>query len=108
MQLTALGLNMHKACARGLILQFPFGANTMVQAMYCLYRLRQSETVVWNIVKMAGSFYDDWQELRMLKKFADQVRIDSAIPDWVKGDLRAVCAYELMRQMFGAPYSRYA
>lgn len=47
MQLTALGLNMHKACARGLILQFPFGANTMVQAMYCLYRLRQSETVVW-------------------------------------------------------------
>lgn len=59
------------------------------------------------IAKLGESFYDV-QEQRMLRMWCFQIRVESTLPSWLNGDLRDMCAYELMRQYFGAPFSRYA
>lgn len=106
--LASYGLNFHRCCARGLVLQFPWNANAVLQAFGRLVRVGQKEQVQWTILRVADTFHD-WQEERICAKFVEQVRAESSIPEWVAStELRTICAYELVRYLFGQPWNRYA
>lgn len=108
LQLASYGLNLHTCCSRGLVLQFTWNANAILQAIGRLPRPGQKESVEWRIIRVADTFYD-FQEARMCAKFVEQLRVESSIPAWIDTpELRTVCAYEVVRYLFGQPWNRFA
>ena len=108
LQLASFGLNLHRCCSRGLVIQFTWTANQILQAIGRLPRPGQKEAVEWRILRVADTFYDI-QEEKLTDKFVAQLRVESDIPDWIKDHtLRTICAYEIVRHLLGQPWNRYA
>ena len=101
------GLNLHRACHRGIILQLPSSWDKMDQGFGRLERVGQKNSVRWNIIVPDPTFYA-WQESRLCKKgatkLATQVELHPALP----AHLKEVILYELMREKYGMAWSRYA
>lgn len=56
MKLAPYGLNMHRNCCRGLILQYSWSGNAMMQAVGRLTRPGRVKRVIWRIIKAGGTF----------------------------------------------------
>lgn len=108
MALGSLGMNLHHACRSGMIIEWPPNAPTVSQTIGRLWRLgaEQAGTINWDIVKTSDSL-DSYQESRLMHKQAVVLAAEGNIPDQITGQLRLICAYELLREMFGQEFNRY-
>lgn len=106
LQLSAFGLNLHKACHRGIILESPVNLSHTIQALGRLYRLGQTEDVEWKILLCRDTF-DSYFEARNLAKFVTTLTSEGHIPSQIQGEHRVVCAYEILRDQLGQACSRY-
>ncbi|KAL6693655.1 P-loop containing nucleoside triphosphate hydrolase protein [Trichoderma pleuroticola] len=107
LQLSAFGVNLHKACHRGLILEQPNNQAILLQAQGRLWRIGQTHDVHWKILYCRDSF-DCYIESRNLEKYATTLAAESGIDPRIKGEARVICAFEIMRQHLGQPCSRYS
>ncbi|PNP56079.1 hypothetical protein THARTR1_03604 [Trichoderma harzianum] len=107
LQLSAFGVNLHKACHRGLILEQPNNQAILLQAQGRLWRIGQTHDVHWKILYCRDSF-DCYIESRNLEKYATTLAAESGIDSRIKGEARVICAFEIMRQHLGQPCSRYS
>ncbi|OIW31534.1 hypothetical protein CONLIGDRAFT_678009 [Coniochaeta ligniaria NRRL 30616] len=77
MALASVGLNLHHACHRGIVVQFPNSANNVLQAIARLVRPGQKYPVEWILLKVIISYYDQ-QELAMVVKYCRQLRVEGS------------------------------
>ncbi|KAH6610611.1 hypothetical protein Trco_000631 [Trichoderma cornu-damae] len=106
LQLSALGVNFHRACHRGLILEIPTNASTLLQATGRLWRIGQKKNVKWKILYARNSF-DAAVEWRNLEKYATVLASEGNIDERIKGEARSICAFEIARRQLGQSCSRY-
>ncbi|KAK0759222.1 hypothetical protein N5P37_008104 [Trichoderma harzianum] len=107
LQLSAFGVNLHKACHRGLILEQPISQAILLQAQGQLWRIGQKHDVHWKILYSRDSF-DCYIESHNLEKYATTLAAESGIDPRIKGEARVICAFEIMRQHLGQSCSRYS
>ncbi|KAL7955900.1 P-loop containing nucleoside triphosphate hydrolase protein [Trichoderma compactum] len=107
LQLSAFGVNLHKACHRGLILEQPINQAILLQAQGRLWRIGQKHDVHWKILYSRDSF-DGYIESHNLEKYATTLAAESGIDPRIKGEARVICAFEIMRQHLGQSCSRYS
>ncbi|KAL6901178.1 hypothetical protein GGI43DRAFT_383518 [Trichoderma evansii] len=101
------GLNLHTACSKGLLINMPFSANTILQIHGRLNRLGQTKAVKWHNLKVKNSFHDH-QERVLLTKWSHQLSAEANLPSWITGTLKEVVLFELMKAYFNHPFNRYA
>ncbi|KAL5085555.1 hypothetical protein Trisim1_010169 [Trichoderma cf. simile WF8] len=107
LQLSAFGVNLHKACHRGLILEQPINQAILLQAQGRLWRIGQKHDVHWKLLYTRDSF-DCYIESRNLEKYATTLAAESGIDPRIKGEARVICVFEIMRQHLGQSCSRYS
>lgn len=106
LQLSAFGLNLHKAWHRGIIVESPINLSHTIQALGRLQRLGQSHDVEWKILLCRDTF-DSYFETRNMAKFVTTLTAEGRIPSQIQGEHRVVCAYEILREQLGQACSRY-
>ena len=106
LQLSAFGVNFHKACHRGIIVESPINLSHELQALGRLYRIGQREEVEWKILLCRDSF-DSCFETRSLAKFVTTLVAEGQMPAQIQGENRVICAWEILRAQLGQACSRY-
>jgi hypothetical protein len=106
MELSSYGLNLQKACRRGVFVQFTFSSNAVLQAICRLIRPGQEGEVEWGLLK-CGLTYNDYQEADMAAKFIHQLKLEGRIPESINhlDNFKVNYAYDNFREIFGQPYS---
>lgn len=105
-QLSAFGVDFHFACHTGIMLEEPINTGTAVQAMGRLWRLGQTQDVRFYKV-ICQDTYDSVMEARNLEKYAVALTAENDIDSRITGQHRLICAYEMIRQIFGQSHNRY-
>ncbi|KAG8159684.1 hypothetical protein KVR01_010321 [Diaporthe batatas] len=100
------GMNMHRACNWGIMVNIDDSAAKTQQIMARLYRIGSEKTVRWFIVIQAASFARV-QELFCHTKQVKNLSVTGRLPLEITGDLRAIMCYEVAREQFGAVESKY-
>ncbi|KAH6605463.1 hypothetical protein Trco_007170 [Trichoderma cornu-damae] len=107
LQLSAFGVNFHKACHRGLILELPTNLAIVLQAQGRLWRIGQKHNVRWKIVYARHTF-DAYIEDRNMEKYATTLAAEGNIHPDIQEEARIICAFEIMRRQLGQGCSRYS
>lgn len=107
LQLSAFGLNFHKCCHRGLIMELPANLAIVLHAQGRLWRIGQVHDVKWTILYARHTF-DRYIEDRNLEKYATTLAAESSIDSKIKDEARIICAFEILRQQLGQGCSRYS
>ncbi|KAI0185230.1 hypothetical protein EV127DRAFT_515486 [Xylaria flabelliformis] len=102
MDLSAYGLNLHKACCKGIILQWPWNANHLLQILGRLPRIGQKRFVEWVIFHMPGTIYDKMQTI-VWSKYIKQLAVESKIPKELSGVWAELAAYGKIYELFNLP-----
>lgn len=89
--LNAYGVDFHRACHTGLMLEEPQNTATAIQAVGRLYRFGQEHQVNFRRVIQRDT-YDSAMEARNVHKFASNIAADANIDDRITGHLRLICA----------------
>lgn len=106
MQLSAFGVNFHKACSRGIVVEFPLNFTILLQTFGRLWRIGQESKVVWDLLYQRDS-YDCAIEARNIEKYVSVLMAEGCIDGRIKGEARAIVAYEIIRQILNESCSRY-
>ncbi|KAI0096176.1 hypothetical protein F4776DRAFT_669579 [Hypoxylon sp. NC0597] len=106
MDLSAFGLNLHNACHKGIIVQWPWSANHLMQILGRLPRIGQKRYVEWIIYTMPGTLYDSMQTI-VWSKYARQLAVESRIHEDVRGVLADIASYTLLFNLFSMPHHRW-
>ncbi|KAI0377893.1 P-loop containing nucleoside triphosphate hydrolase protein [Hypomontagnella monticulosa] len=106
MDLSAFGLNLHGACNKGIVVQWPWSANYLLQVLGRLPRIGQRRHVEWIIYTMPGTLYDNMQSI-IWAKYTRQLAVESRIHEDVCGVLADIAAYTLIFNLFSMPYHRW-
>lgn len=106
MQLSAFGVNYHKACWLGIIMESACNMSVEIQSTGRLWRIGQDHKVEWERLICRGSF-DSAIESRNMEKYATTLTAEGQIDPRLKGEARVITAYEIMRRQFGQACSRY-
>lgn len=106
LQLSAFGVNFHKAYHRGITVENAINLSHELQALDRLYRIGQREDVEWKILLCRNSF-DSYVETRSLAKFVTTLVAEGQIPAQIQGENRMICAWEILRHQLGQECSRY-
>ncbi|KAI0423822.1 hypothetical protein F5Y09DRAFT_354502 [Xylaria sp. FL1042] len=106
MDLSAYGLNLHKACCKGMVIQWPWNANHLLQILGRLPRIHQQRFVEWVILHMPGTVYDKMQTI-VWSKYTKQLAVESKIPDAVTGMWADIAAHGLIHKLFNLPHNRW-
>lgn len=101
------GLNIHPCYCRGIIIQSPNSEAVKEQIVGRLPRKGQKYPVEWVVIMMRDS-YDAPLELRRLKKYLPQARVDNLVPEHIKtAELKNLVACEIMKIRWSLPFNRY-
>ncbi|KAK4136002.1 hypothetical protein BT67DRAFT_440134 [Trichocladium antarcticum] len=84
MSLSSAGLNLHKCCRRGLILQYPWNWPTVLQTMGRLFRIGANKVVDWTILHVTSTVYDVMED-RINRKYCEQLQVGSSHPHLYQG-----------------------
>ncbi|RFU76606.1 hypothetical protein TARUN_5632 [Trichoderma arundinaceum] len=106
LQLSAFGLNLHKSCHRGIIMELPPNHSTLLSALGRLWRIGQKHDVDWEILITRHSF-DSFMEANVMEGYATTLAAVGRIDTAITGEARKICAYEIMRRQLGQECSRY-
>jgi hypothetical protein len=105
--LSMAGLNLHKACSRGILLQYAWNYWAILQALGRLKRMDQKEIVTWYIVMCSGT-YSMVMEDKMCRKIVPEILFTGRIPAWVTTpNLKTVIAYNILRLKVCHPFNRF-
>ncbi|KAM6484740.1 hypothetical protein HDV62DRAFT_379126 [Trichoderma sp. SZMC 28011] len=107
MNIMSMGVNLHTACCKGVLVNMHFDAKTILQIYGRLNRLGQKNAVKWHNLKIKNSFHDH-QERVLLTEWSQQLSAETSLPDWISGALREVALFELMKAYMNHPFNRYA
>ncbi|KAH0524312.1 hypothetical protein TsFJ059_006841 [Trichoderma semiorbis] len=103
----SMGVNLHTACCKGVLVNMHFDAKTILQIYGQLNRLGQKNAVKWHNLKIKNSFHDH-QERVLLTEWFQQLSAETSLPDWISGALSGVVLFELMKAYMNHPFNRYA
>ncbi|KAI0448461.1 hypothetical protein F5B21DRAFT_497473 [Xylaria acuta] len=106
MDLSAYGLNLHKCCCKGIIIQWPWNANHLLQILGRLPRIGQMRFVEWVIFHMAGTIYDKMQTI-VWSKYVKQLAVESKISNSLTGVWAEVAAHGKIQELFNLPHNRW-
>ncbi|KAI0547241.1 hypothetical protein F4679DRAFT_374988 [Xylaria curta] len=106
MELSAWGLNLHTACCRGIVVQWPWSVNQLIQILGRLPRIAQLRWVEWIIYNMAGTMYHRMQSI-VFSKYVHQLAVESRIPKAIHGVPAAIAGYTLIQKLFNMPHHLY-
>ncbi|KAM0425351.1 hypothetical protein ACHAPT_009407 [Fusarium lateritium] len=106
LQLGAFGINLHRACSTAIIVEQPPNIPTLLQAIDRLWRIGQDKPVQVFILHLQSS-YDSFVDAHNLEKHAHALTAEADIDTRITGELRLVCAYEMMRRLLGQETDRY-
>ena len=105
--LSMAGLNLHRNCCRGIVVQYSWNYWSLFQVFGRLYRMGQPRVVRWHIVMCSGT-YSMVLEDKMCRKIVPEILFTGRIPEWIKGTtLRLMVAYEILRMKFAHPFNRF-
>ncbi|GAB1309796.1 hypothetical protein MFIFM68171_00006 [Madurella fahalii] len=108
MSLSSAGLNLHKCCCRGIILQYPWNWPTIHQTIGRISRIGGKKIVDWVILHVTGTMYDVMED-KINRKYCEQLRLEARIPAFIKSiHLQRMVAYEIIKMSFGQPFNRYS
>lgn len=103
MALDAFGVNYHACCSYGIILELPENATMLLQA---ISRPDSPGEFFWDILICRGTF-DSYQESCLMAEQASILAAGTQIPEEIKGQLRIICAYEILRVCLGQQVNLY-
>ncbi|XXG99542.1 hypothetical protein Hte_005881 [Hypoxylon texense] len=106
MDLSAFGLDLHECCHKGIIVQWPWSANHLLQILGRLPRIGQKRYVEWVIYTMPGTLYDRMQTI-IWSKYIRQLAVESRIHENVRGVLADIASYTLLFNLFSMPHHRW-
>ncbi|KAI1765259.1 hypothetical protein GGR53DRAFT_281151 [Hypoxylon sp. FL1150] len=106
MDLSAFGLDLHGSCNKGIVVQWPWSANHLLQMLGRLPRIGQKRHVEWIIYTMPGTLYDRMQAI-VWSKYVRQLAVESRIHDTVRGVLADITSYTLLFNLFSMPHHRW-
>lgn len=106
LQLSAFGLNLHKSCHRGIIMELPSNHATLLNAIGRLWRIGQKHDVNWEIL-MARHSFDAYIETSIMSKYCNILAVTGRIDAAIAGEAQRISAFEIMRQQLGQECSRY-
>ncbi|TRX87937.1 hypothetical protein FHL15_011169 [Xylaria flabelliformis] len=106
MELSAWGLNLHNACCRGIVVQWPWSVNQLIQILGRLPRIGQIRWVEWVIYNMSGTMYHRMQSI-VFSKYVHQLAVESRIPKSLHGVPAAIAGYSLIQTLFNMPHHLY-
>ena len=101
------GVDFHRQCHHGYLLEEPRNLSMAMQVIGRLYRIGQEHDVVFKKVVLRNS-YDSALELIGLKKYADIIAADATIDPRITGELRRVVGFYLLQRYFGQQSSRFS
>ncbi|KAH7313613.1 P-loop containing nucleoside triphosphate hydrolase protein [Stachybotrys elegans] len=105
--ISAFGLDFHRDCSTGIIVESSHSLNTEIHCMGRLLRKNQKENVHWYRLYMQDSF-DGFVEAKNMEKMAGTMAADAAIDERITGEARYLVAYEMMREYLGQSVNRYS
>ncbi|KAI0467902.1 hypothetical protein F4859DRAFT_524740 [Xylaria cf. heliscus] len=103
MDLSAWGLNLHASCCKGIVVQWPWSANQLIQILGRLPRISQKRWVEWVIYNVPGTMYHRMQSI-VFSKYVHQLAIESKIPKSVRGFPATIAGYSLIQGLFNMPH----
>ncbi|KAF2969221.1 hypothetical protein GQX73_g4328 [Xylaria multiplex] len=106
MDLSAYGLNLHKSCCKGIVIQWPWNANHLIQILGRLPRIGQWRFVEWVIFHIPGTIYDKMQTI-VWSKYVRQLAVESKISSKVIGVWATIAAHGYIYKLFNLPYNRW-
>jgi hypothetical protein len=107
MEVSGTGINLHKDCCRGLMMQLPNQVAKKVQGKGRLHRLGQKDEVSWYVLMPAHGIAA-WDEKKMWVKFLPELASMVELPALVTGKLRDIILWELIRVQNAHSFNRYA
>jgi hypothetical protein len=107
MLVAGYGINFHNCCHTGIVIGSNWNQGNTDQVINRLIRLGQTKPVRWYLLRITDSF-NSVQEAIAMRKWVRQLCAEGAIPEYIKGNLRLVYAYELARARLRQPWNRYA
>ncbi|KAH8878519.1 hypothetical protein GQ53DRAFT_102610 [Thozetella sp. PMI_491] len=108
MNLSAAGLNLHRVCSRGLILQYAWNWSTIFQTFGRLERIGQRKKVQWTILHVRSTYYDVALH-KMNLKMVEQLVLEARLPAHVTHPvLQRVLGHEILRSLASLPFNHYA
>ncbi|KAF3068361.1 putative snf2 family helicase protein [Daldinia childiae] len=105
-ELSACGINLHKSCCKGILVQWPWSCNNLVQTLGRLPRIGQQRPVQWVTFNVAGTMYDRMQTI-IWSKYIPQLGVESTIPDTIHNEPAKIAAYTILSLLFNMPFNRY-
>lgn len=106
MRLLGTGVDLHGCCSKGAIIGWGLSPMLMHQTIGRLVRLGQREAVRIHLIKVKNSYHDNLERL-LVRKWALQQSTKIRLPSWLKGALREVCVYEMIKTAWNQPFNRY-
>ncbi|XXG99537.1 hypothetical protein Hte_005876 [Hypoxylon texense] len=106
MELSAFGLNLHKSCNKGIVVQYPWSANHLMQILGRLPRIGQARVVEWVIYHVSNTLYDRMQTI-IYSKYVRQLAVESRIDDSVRSVVAEIAAYSVLFNLFNMATHRY-
>jgi hypothetical protein len=101
----SVGIDLQPCCRNGMLLAWPWNANTAIQILGRLVRIGQPRFVRWLIFTITGTIYEKHETI-IWRKYARQLAAERAI-EGLSGEHGIVAMYELIRQLFNQPFNRY-
>lgn len=101
------GVNLHKACHHGIILQLPRNFSELYQAIMRLPRLGQTKAVHWDIIVDPDSF-SAFQFRKLCVKYSRQLLAEARLPAAIAHhNLRLLLCYDIIQSFFGWPFNPF-
>ena len=101
------GVNIHKACHHGIVLQLPRNFSEFYQAIMRLPRLGQRHAVHWDVILDPDSF-SVYQFRKLCIKYSRQLMAEARIPVAFQNvRIRLLLVYDIIQGFFGWPFSPY-
>lgn len=104
-RVASVGIDLHHACCKGILLCWPWNANTLIQTMGRLIRIGQKREVEWLLITIAGTIFERHESI-VWCKYARQLAAESMLQG-LTGAMALLCVYEIIRVQFNQPTNRY-
>lgn len=106
-QTMSVGVNLHKACCKGIFLNWHLSAKAMLQMIGRLNRIGQTGHVSFHLLKTMGSYHDNIERLN-IAKWMVQLSAECALPSWMEFELMEIVICESIKAAWLTPFNRYS
>ncbi|KAK4065753.1 uncharacterized protein Triagg1_8522 [Trichoderma aggressivum f. europaeum] len=98
-----IGFDCYACCSYGIVLELPENETAFFEA---IRRSGSAGEFFWDILICRGTF-DSYQETYLMADRAEFLVAEARIPSEIQGQLRTICAYEVLRVCLGQRVNLY-